>query len=186
MKHTCGTPLASSRLYFPHIRYTLSRSSSLEHWIRKYPALMLNIFDSSCSYGTSLECTLSQSPPGHVCRPMFTRSAALNRSSTRLLSSMNSSSMSLPVHGLRESFLFASRPSVKSTDTRTAPAAKHRRMSFSHSSHRSARNCSREYPGSSASSGYSNISIDGAITACLTACVAIARFFSTNSDANVL
>ena len=30
------------------------------------------------------------------------------------------------------------------------------------------------------------MSIDGAMTACLTSCVAILRFFSTNSDAKVL
>jgi len=66
------------------------------------------------------------------------------RSITRLLRSMNSCSMSLPVHGLRESFLLARRPSVKSIETRTAPASKHWRMSFSTSSHRSLRNSSRE------------------------------------------
>ena len=87
-----------------------------------------------------MECTESQSPPGQVWMPMLTRSSALKRSITRLLRSMNSWSMSLFVQGLRLSFLFASRPSVKSIDTRTAPAAKHWRMSFSTSSQRSARN----------------------------------------------
>ena len=84
------------------------------------------------------------SPPGQVWMPMFARSSGEKRSITRLLRSMNSCSMSLPVQGLRESFLLARRPSVKSIETRTAPASKHWRMSFSTSSHRSSRNCSRE------------------------------------------
>ena len=74
---------------------------------------------------------------------MFTRSSGVNRSITRLFSSMNVSSRFSLVHGLRASFLPARRPSVKSIETRTAPAAKALRMSFSASSHRSARNCSR-------------------------------------------
>src|SRR3954468_12354346 len=91
--------------------------------MRKYPALSWNIFDRSFSYGTSLLCTESLSPPGHVWMPMLRRSSGVKRANSRLLRSMNSWSMSLPVQGLPESFLFARRPSVKSTDTRAAPAA---------------------------------------------------------------
>ena len=91
-----------------------------------------------------MECTESMSPPGQVWIPMLRRSSGEKRSITRLLRSMNSWSMSLLVQGLRESFLFASRPSVKSIETRTAPAANACRMSFSTSSQRSSRNWSRE------------------------------------------
>ena len=63
---------------------------------------------------------------------------------TRLFSSMKWGSMPRPVQGLRGSALVASRPSVKSTDTRAAPAAKACLMSFSHSLTRSSSNCSRE------------------------------------------
>ena len=66
--------------------------------------------------------------------PMDFRSSALNRAMTRLFSSMKCGSSPAPVQGLRGSSRVASRPSVKSTDTRAAPAAKASRMSFSHSS----------------------------------------------------
>ena len=91
-----------------------------------------------------MECTESQSPPGQVWMPMFIRSSGVNRANSWLLRSMNSCSMFRPVQGLRESFLLARRPSVKSTETRTAPASKHWRMSFSASSTQSIRNWSRE------------------------------------------
>ena len=35
MKHTCGDAVGVLAEYSPHIRYTLSRSSSDAHWIRK-------------------------------------------------------------------------------------------------------------------------------------------------------
>jgi len=94
-------------------------------------------------YGTSALCTESRSPPGQVCTPMLRRSSAEKRAKTRLSSSMKWASMPRPVHGLRGSLRVASRPSVKSIDTRVAPAAKACRMSFSHSSTRSDSNCSR-------------------------------------------
>ena len=75
--------------------------------------------------------------------PMFMRSSAENRAITRLFSSMKCGSSPAPVHGLRGSSRVASRPSVKSTDTRTAPAAKASRMSFSHSSISAASKSSR-------------------------------------------
>ena len=62
---------------------------------------------------------------------------------TRLSSSMKCGSMPRPVQGLRGSFRVASLPSVKSTDTRAAPAANACLMSFSHSFTRSSSNCSR-------------------------------------------
>lgn len=68
-----------------------------------------------------------------VWMPMSLRSAAEKRASTRLLSLMNVSRSFAPVQGLRGSSLVASRPSVKSIETRFAPAAKQPRMSFSHS-----------------------------------------------------
>ena len=72
---------------------------------------------------------------------MFLRSSAENHAITRLLSSMKPSSMLRPVQGLRASLRSASRPSVKSTETRFAPALNAPRMSFSHSSTRSEKNC---------------------------------------------
>ena len=65
---------------------------------------------------------------------MFVRSSAENRAITPLISSMKCGSSPAPVHGLRGSSRVARRPSVKSTDTRAAPAANAWRMSFSHSS----------------------------------------------------
>ena len=76
--------------------------------------------------------------------PMFTRSSAVKRSSTPLMRAMKWGSISRPVQGLRESLRQESRPSVKSIETLTAPAAKAARTSFSHSSIRSASNASRE------------------------------------------
>ena len=74
---------------------------------------------------------------------MFVRSSAENRAITPLISSMKCGSSPAPVHGLRGSSRVARRPSVKSTDTRAAPAANACRMSFSHSSTSAASNSSR-------------------------------------------
>jgi hypothetical protein len=88
-----------------------------------------------------------------------------------------------PVHGFRGSFLVDRRPSVKSIDTRAAPAPNAARMSFSHSATRSSSNCSRGYPGTSSSSGYSSASIDGAMTACFIGFVAYFIDFASVSAA---
>jgi hypothetical protein len=56
--------------------------------------------------------------------PMFLRSSGVKRSSTRLLSAMKPGSIFRPVHGFLGSLRQASRPSVKSIETRFAPALK--------------------------------------------------------------
>jgi len=95
-------------------------------------------------YGTSAECTESRSPPGHVWTPILRRSSSEKFASTRLLSSMKCGSSPAPVHGLRGSSRVARRPSVKSIDTRAAPASNALRMSVTHSLTMSCSNSSRE------------------------------------------
>ena len=75
--------------------------------------------------------------------PIFVRSSSEKFSSTRLLSSMKCGSRPAPVHGLRGSSRVARRPSVKSIETRAAPASKALRMSVMHSWTMSSSNSSR-------------------------------------------
>jgi hypothetical protein len=53
-----------------------------------------------------------------VWMPMLSRSCGVNRSSTRLFSAMKRGTRFAPVHVLRWSYWVASRPSVKSIETR--------------------------------------------------------------------
>ena len=109
----------------------------------------------------------SWSPPGQVCTPMWARSAGVKRASTRLLRATKASSR--PLEG---SSLIESRPSVKSSLHGVGAGVERAAdVGLGLVDQVFKKGSSRGYP-SMPPSGYSRLSADGAMTACLTGTVA--------------